>query len=221
MSKVVEIQKFNEVLDHLDEGTHLFLDVDNTLLQPLHDFGSIPWEANLYKRFLALGLTPEEASRRSCAIWRAIQKVSEVKPVEEETHTLLHRLKEKGYPLVAITARSPDMVATTERQLAALNIPITTALHCGNTPKVEWILTHLGGMRPKKVVLVDDVRGHLELAAEVLPVQGIPFVGLRYGFLDHHVMNYAPDPFSHLLHQAFTHPEAVEAILEGLTDLFP
>lgn len=220
MAKVVEIQTFKEVLDHLEEGTHLFLDVDNTLLQPLYDFGSIPWEGNLYKRFLALGLTPEEASRRSCAIWRAIQKVSEVKPVEEDTHILLQDLKNKGFPLIAITARSPDMVSTTGRQLAALNIPIDTILHCGNTPKVEWILTHLGGVKPAKVVLVDDMRAHLDLAAEMLPGHNIPFLGLRYGFLDHHVMNYAPDPFSHLLHQAFTHPEAVEALLEGLTDLF-
>lgn len=219
MSKVIEINTFKEVLEHMEEGAHLFLDVDNTLIQPLHDFGSIPWEANLTKRFLALGLSTEEATRRSCAIWRAIQKVSEAKHVEEETQSLLHALKKQGYPLIAITARSTDMIPTTERQLAALELPMDFIIHCGDTPKVEYLLSHLGSNKPK-VVFVDDTRGHLDLAAEVLPGHNIPFVGLRYGFLDHHVKNYAPDPFSHLLHQAFTHPEAVEAILEGLTDLF-
>lgn len=218
-SKVIEINTFKEVLEHLEEGAHLFLDVDNTLIQPIHDFGSIPWEADLNKRFLALGLSEEEACRRSCAIWRAIQKVSAAKPVEEETQALLLALKKQGYPLIAITARSSDMIPTTERQLASLEIPIDHIIHCGDTPKVEYLLSHLGSNKPK-VVFVDDSRGHLDLAAEILPGHHIPFVGLRYGYLDHHVKNYAPDPFSHLLHQAFTHPEAVEAILEGLTDLF-
>ena len=219
MSKVIEIKLFEEVLEHLEEGTHLFLDVDNTLIQSLHDFGSIPWEETLRERFKALGLSEEESERRSCAIWRAIQKVSEVKVVEEGTLALLHDLQEKGYTLVGLTARSPDMIATTKRQLASLKVPVEQVIHCGNVPKVEKILTHLGSSKPK-IILVDDTRYHLDLAAETLPAHSVPFVGLRYGYLDDHVTNYEPDPYSHLLHQAFTHPEAVKALLEGLTDLF-
>ena len=111
------------------------------------------------------------------------------------------------------------MIPTTEGSCVAENSNEIISFTAAIPLKQSDLLSHLGSNKPK-VVFVDDSRGHLDLAAEILPGHHIPFVGLRYGYLDHHVKNYAPDPFSHLLHQAFTHPEAVEAILEGLTDLF-
>jgi hypothetical protein len=216
MTKILEIHSIQEVLPFLDDKTHLFLDLDNTVLTSVSEFGSERWERFLINHFMQMGMTKKEATDRGCQLWKAVQTVSDIQFVEEETASFIKQIK---HPIYAITARDFSFRAVTEKQLDSLDIlfsdctaPFTLnepdyargVFYCGYTPKgkvLKWYADHHPGCR---IILVDDYRSHLETAAEHLDT----FLGLRYGFMDQRKDNYQPCEATKLLGKVFSHPEA-------------
>lgn len=229
MKKIIEIDSIEKVLEHLDPDTHLFWDIDNTLLMPTHDFGSEHWENTLSRHFIEEGVEEQKAIQRASHLWRAIQSVSEIKLVEPNTANIFLQAQKKGHPHFAITARSSDFHEVTLKQLQSLGIHFPGGKHlynlpeqahyfqgvffCGDILKGEVLQAYIDVHRCRRIVMVDDNRRHLEKAVEILP---IPFIGLRYGYLDTHRKNYTPDPISKLLFKAFNHPLACKYLKRGL-----
>ncbi len=211
---IIEIKQLSEVLRFLTKRTHLFFDLDNTLIEPIHDFGSVQWEKSLNAQFCKRGIPVNEATIYSSMVWRAVNTVNSVKLVEEESIALLKLIHPDHFIGIA-TARSPEVHGTTLRQLQEVgllflhdnNYPL---LHCGELSKAEKLTCYLKEIKtsPELLILVDDTKEHLELAAEEFSQAGIPFIGLRYGYLDQKVEAYKPDTFASLFNQIVTHPDA-------------
>ncbi len=216
MAEIIEISSIREVHRFLDHKTHLFLDLDNTILTSVSEFGGEGWEKFMIAHFVESGMSPKEAHTCATHLWKAVQTVSEIEFVEDETNTFINALQ---HPCFAITARDFAFRAVTRGQLNALNIqfsrcntPFTLnepdysegVFYCGDVPKgkvLRWYADHHPGCR---IVLVDDLRPHLEKASEFLD----NFVGLRYGFLDDRKARYSPCEVTKLLGRLITHPEA-------------
>lgn len=229
MKQVSEIQSIKDVLHHLDSDTHLFLDVDNTLLAPTRDFGSEHWEHFVAHHFMEKGIPEAEAFNRSSDIWKAIQTVIEIDFAEPHTAEVIEHVRAMGCPVFAITARSYEFFKVTHRQLGFLGIEFSESqeeymlanpavfskgvFFCGGYNKGQVIKSYVDVHQCKKIVMVDDNVGHLRNALEALE---IPFVGLRYGYLDKRKKNYVPDEVSRLLCQVFIHPEAAKFLKRGL-----
>lgn len=228
--EIIEIQHIEQLLGYLDEKTHVFFDIDNTILMPIHDFGSEHWERFLTKYFVSEGVPEKEAFNRASHVWRAVQSVSEIKLVEEAlTSQVFHKVQKENFPHFAITARSVDFSSVTQNQLLSLNIHFPkidqkySLLHpadysegvfyCGDTSKGDVLNSYIEIHSPKKIVMIDDNIGHLEIAQKLL---GIDFIGLRYAHLDHHKKRYTPDPISKLLFKVFNHPIACKYLKNGL-----
>lgn len=216
MAKIIEIRTIAEVLPFLNENTHLFLDLDNTILTSVSEFGGERWERFMIDHFMQHGLTHHEAIGRASHLWKAIQTVSDIQFVEKETEKFIRQLK---LPFFCITARDFSFRSVTEKQLDHLNIqfcdckaPFTLnepdyargVFYCGDTPKgkvLKWYADHYPNSH---IVLVDDYLSHLEKATEYLT----HFTGLRYGFLDERKAKYNPCEITKLLGRVVMHPEA-------------
>lgn len=198
---------------HLSEGTHLFFDLDNTILTTIHDFGSGSWEVFMIDHFMKEGDSAEKAIDRANSLWKAVQMVSTVRLVEEETARVVRQMQ-KEYPVLAITARSPELAQLTENQLNSLGIQFPQGIfYCGNDSKGEVLKSYVERSNCPRIVLVDDTNEHLKSAAEHL---SIPFKGLRYKCMDYHKNSYVPDEVSLLLCKVFINPEACKYLIEGL-----
>lgn len=228
--EIIEIQHIEQMLSFLDEKTHVFFDIDNTIIMPIHDFGSEHWENFLAKHFMSEGVPEKEAINRASHLWRAVQSVSEIQLVEEAvTAKVFNHVKEQGLPHFAITARSSDFGSVTRHQLESLNIHFPKHKHiyslehpadfsdgvfyCGDVWKAAALQAYIDIHSPSKIVMIDDNIGHLEKAVQLLPIE---FIGLRYSHLDPKKKRYTPDPISKLLFKVFNHPIACKYLKNGL-----
>lgn len=225
---ILEIGSIGEVLPHLDEKTHLFLDVDNTLFTSISEFGSEPWERFMIQHFIREGVPEKEAANRASKIWKAVQIVSEIQFVEPMTQKVVQEMQKLNIPIFAITARDPEFQAVTEAQLASLGLKFSECkspfnlegahyangvFYCSDVPKGK-VLKWYSELQPRsRIVMVDDYRSHLETAVELLD---IPFTGLRYGFLDSRKSNYSPCEATKLLGKVFTHRDASRFLRIGI-----
>jgi hypothetical protein len=223
MAKIVEIQSIREVLNFVDEQTHVFLDLDNTILTCVAEFGSDSWEQFLVKLFKQNGMSQEDAQEKGAHLWKAVQTVSDIRFVEEETRWVIQQLKG---PFFAITAREFAFRFVTEKQLEFLGVqfsdcqvPFTLnepdhakgVFYCANVPKwkvLQWYVQHHPGC---KILLVDDLAHHIEAAAANLE----SFVGLRYGYLDKRKASYIPCEVTKLMGRLVSHPHATHFFKKG------
>jgi hypothetical protein len=222
---IFEIHSLWEVLPHLEKDTPLFLDVDNTLLTSVSEFGSDRWERFMIELFVDLGMKQGEATRRACQLWKAVQTVSDIQLVEKDVKEIF---ASHAHPIFAITARDPELRPVTKDQLAFLGLRFSElpkpfdfspgvyeqgVFYCGDVPKGA-VLKAYAELHPcSKIVLVDDYLSHLTTAAEILT---IPFVGLRYGHLDERKAKYQPCEITKLLAKLLTHKQASQFLRRGL-----
>lgn len=220
---MIEIKSIRELLPFVDAKTHVFLDLDNTILTSVSEFGSEGWEQFLVNVFRQNGMNEEDAVEKGSHIWKAVQTVSDIQFVEEETAQVIKGLKR---PLFCITAREFPFRAVTERQLDFLNVRFSECrvpfslnepeqakgvFYCGGTPKwkvLQWYAAHHPGC---KIILVDDLSRHVEAAAENLE----SFIGLRYGYLDDRKSKYVPCEATKLMGRLVSHPHASHFLKKG------
>jgi len=227
-NNLFEIQSIREILPYLDDQTHLFLDIDNTLLTSVSEFGSERWERFMIDHFISQGIPEDEAVSRGCHLWKAVQTVSEIQWVEDETQAIIQAFHEKKRPVFAITARDLELRTVTENQLASLGLQFSDCkvpfplepggyfggvFYCGDVPKGTVLKNYLELHDCSRLVLVDDYRSHLEIAAKMLDQR---FIGLRYAFLDKRKSNYNPCEITKLMGKIFTHRAASQFLLRGI-----
>lgn len=224
MQKILEIHSLSEAIPHLKKNTHLFLDLDNTVMTSISEFGSERWERYMIDHFVQQGIEKSVAVERASQLWKAVQTVSDIRFVEDFTREFL---KTWNNPVFAITARDFSFRAVTEKQLDHLGLKFSECntpfsledpdyskgvFYCGYVPKgkvLKWYQDH----HPEcHIVFVDDYRSHLETAADYLH----SFVGLRYGFLDDRKANYSPCEVTKLMSKVFNHPQASLHLRKGI-----
>jgi hypothetical protein len=216
-AEIREISSFKEVTAHLKPRTLLILDIDNTLIYPAQEVGSDQWFHSRIDYYRQRGYSYSDALDLALPEWEAVQNITQVKLVEPyitefmrtvQKDTSLHvmGMSTRGLALASRTVHQLDSLAIdlsksapTQKELPFLNpravlfrkgIFFTAGTHKGRA--LKKLLDELGST-PQQVVFVNDKRGHLRQLEETLEEIGIPYVGLRYGYLDQKVKNFRSD----------------------------
>lgn len=217
---VVEESRMARVLDEIRPGTLVVLDIDNTLLAPDGHLGSDEWYDWLYEQGLRRGLSKHEAADRADAAFNRRQASVTVHAVDPATPAVLAKLRSDGVPFFMLTSRSTGVRDITVRQLAALRVEAGGAMTDAMAAKAVAALGHgsawrdgvffIGeggltkgeallrifdatGLRPERVVFVDDKSRNTTTVDASLASRGISHVCLRFSHKDAGVAAFRQD----------------------------
>jgi len=191
------------------DPTLLVFDIDNTILEPVQSLGSDQW----FKDQMQSGHSLAQVVRS----WQKVGRRTRVRAVEASTPQLIAAEQKKGLIVMALTSRSSGFAQDTERQLRSIGVSFsasgpplgkTRLLQGTNTysyingieykgesmSKGPALVAFLGeiGLRPKRVVFVDDDRINDQSVNASLDTAGIENIEYRYGAADSQVKTYDP-----------------------------
>jgi phosphoglycolate phosphatase-like HAD superfamily hydrolase len=215
---VREISSLRQILPELTPGTLLVLDLDNTLIRPAGNLGSDQWYYFLVRKFRDRdGLSAAAAERAAMALWNRVQPSLHLQTVEPETARLIRAEQDRGFLTLGLTARTTDIAATTIAQLRGVGVNLarhTVPTHHFTWPTADPVLFKGGvlfvgegnekgrtlleflrraGVRPARIVFVDDKRRHTVSVDRAARVAGVPCVAFRYGATDRRVEEFNAD----------------------------
>ena len=208
-----EIKSIEEVLKFVEKGTLVIFDIDNTLAAPATVLGSDQWFSGMVKEKIDEGFDLTHAINSSLPIYFLVQFNVDLELVESNSVKVLDEITEKGANSMCLTARSLYLGERTLIQLSKINLkmfPLTEAekvltlthtslfksgvLFSGLNDKGETLIAYLDaiGVRPEKIIFVDDKYSNLKSVELAIFNRQIPFVGLHYTYLQEKVDNYNP-----------------------------
>ncbi|MCB1149869.1 MAG: DUF2608 domain-containing protein [Chlamydiia bacterium] len=158
------------------------------------------------------GKEPHEALEMALSEWMAVQNISKMKLVEPSAAEIVRSLQEAGYTVMGLTTRGLGQSTRTNEQLKTVGIDLSRTapanediffmngrgvlfrggtLFTANTHKGKALFTFLdeAGYKPQRILFINDKRSHILPIEEWADQRGVPFIGLRYGFLDEKVKN--------------------------------
>lgn len=211
-AKIVEIEHFDQLFCHIKPHTLIVLDLDNTLIEPVQQLGSDQWFYSQIARYEEEGMPKEDALERALADWMAVQNITKVKTPEPGIASTVERLQERGFAVIGLTTRGLGLSKTSLEQLKSVGIDLSITapskeeqyfrlnrgvlyrggvLFTANTHKGEALFKLLDQIsyRPRSILFINDKKSHLIPIEETSAARAVPFVGLRYGFLDQKVKN--------------------------------
>lgn len=216
-AEIVEVKQMHEIKSHLKPDTLVIFDIDNCLIEPKQLLGSDQWGYHQIAKYQKEGLTKEEAFKKVNFEFTAIHNITEVKPVETTTPDLIRTLQKKNYTLMALTGRAPDMAAITIKQLNDADYDLTPTTLSKNEISFKngekevllkkgilfTALSHKGtalftlfsklNYKPKRILFIDDKLSYVTLVENSCNEHKVPYVGLRYGYLDDKINNFRSD----------------------------
>ena len=239
--QIHEIKQIDEVFDHIHPETLILFDVDDTLICAPHLLGREQWFHDRVQLLQEEGFSLKEAQDQAFHEWHAFQHITRMDLVEEHTSRVIERLQEE-HVVMALTARDPALINPTRRQLAGHGIflekdsLLQESLHLsmkptwtvysegviftcgGNKGKALFAFLDQIGFEPKEIVFVDDRKRGLSEVEECALERGIPFTGLRYGYLDVRSVPYdrkiAREQHAHLF-KILSNEEAKEKMIHS------
>lgn len=212
----IEIQKIDQIQSYADEETLFLFDIDNTIFEPVQTLGSDQWFSYQIDEYVDRGYPAQEALEAALGDWMAIQNITKVKLVEPSVSKLIGMFQEKKLPIMGLTMRGLGLATRTIEQLQSLGIDLSVSApsekECffqnrGGVLFRDGILftagTHNGsaffkyldktGATFKKIVFVTNKAQQLRQVEKACKRRKIPFVGLRYTYLDQKVQNLRKD----------------------------
>lgn len=206
-----------DMLKFTDEDTLVVTDLNHVLMETKQPLGSDHWAAYEVKRQMAeTGATKLEVLHKMVPMWHHILMESEFKPVEPTTAGVIRKLQQQGNRVVGLTARYIEMAYPTIKQLQSIGIDLNlySLSHLDHeiegpfaakyvegvifvglkNDKGETLMRLLDqlGHQPKKILFIDDKEKNLHSVSAACKKRGIPFVGLRYGYLDEDGAKFDP-----------------------------
>jgi hypothetical protein len=213
-SEIIEIMHMNELKSYLKADTFIVFDIDNTLLHSAQELGNDQWFYNHLKIYLEKGMDPEKALEKALYEWYAIQFLTAVNIVEAGSDKIIHHLQDEGFQIIGLTTRGFILCDITRSQLETLNIDLAKTsptkreiyylnpelavlfkkgiLFTNGTQKGHAFFQFLeeSGFNPTHVVFINDKASHLKELEDACRERHVPFIGLRYGFLDEKVKSF-------------------------------
>lgn len=202
-AEIIQTNRIEEVLFHVDETTWVLFDIDNTLIETVTHAGRMEWFDHVVEKLMV-----EEGLDRSTADvllypkWVAIMELCRIQTPEEQTAHLVKLIQRKSEASLALTARPPTLAKLTLRHLDEVKIdfshhtPQAVSLetphptHFENGVLFASMLNSKGALfrqfleksdkKPKKILFIDDARHHLEQMELELQKLGITFTGFHY-----------------------------------------
>ena len=216
MSRIIESNKITDVLNYITPKSLVLFDIDNTLIESIHEFGGHAWFLFMVERFKEQGLQEPVAIKKSSATFTQMQDVLTFKTVESETITVLDQLKTKNIKAMAVTARWIALAQSTFRHLESLKISFhNNVLHDEEMSlgeisgfskgilftgdeneklKGEFLISFFEkiGYTPEHVVFVDDSMKQVEHVYKTLQEKNIACHCIRYGATDSRMNQFDP-----------------------------
>ncbi len=216
-SEIIEIHNMSEIHQYIKPNTLIVFDIDNTLLEPSQELGSDQWFYRQFEKYLESGMLLKSALNKTLDEWHAIQCLTNVNIVEEGSEKIIQNLQAEKFDIIGLTTRGLEMSNCTSSQLKTLHIDLsktspvkkdcffinsnkgvlfhdgilfTTATHKG---EAFFKLLDQIHYEPSHVVFINDKATHIKDLEETCETRNVPFVGLRYGFLDEKVKTFQMD----------------------------
>jgi hypothetical protein len=209
LAEIHESFDIRDLLRYTDSTTLVVTDLNHVLMETVKPLGSDHWAAHETQRQMQeSGEGNREVLHKMVPRWHHILMESEFRAVEPTTAGVIRRLQQEGKLIVGLTARYTEMAYPTIQQLHSIDIDLSLSslsdldheIEGGYAAKlVEGIifvglkndkgetlmrlLDHLD-YQPRKILFIDDKEKNLHSVAAACEKHGIPFIGLRYGFLD-------------------------------------
>ena len=214
-AKIVEVKHFEEIKEYLLPNSLVILDIDNTLITPVQELGTDHWFCFRKEWHMKQGKTAAEALERALAEWEAVQNITQVIPVEKSTPDIV-RFIQRHYKVVGLTTRGLGLATRTICQLRDVGIDLGQSalthidvpflnprailyrkgvLFTAGTHKGHALLKLLDRFeyRPKRVIFINDKAPNLREIEVACEGRSIPFIGLRYSYLDEKVKGFRAD----------------------------
>lgn len=207
-AKIVEEGKMAKAVQSVDKETLLIFDIDNTIIEPVQQLGSNQWYFHEYDKYIKDGLSPKDAHGKVFPVWLKILKTMKVRPVEQTTPGLIYAAQRKGVKIMALTARPATIKDITIEELRSAGVDLSLSppakdgggffggvLFVGLENDKGVVLNEFmakTGMKPKRVVFVDDVKKNIEVVDKALASNGIECLCVRYGAADKRVKSFNP-----------------------------
>lgn len=244
-SEIIEINNINDVLEHATHGTMVLFDIDNTLLEPIQTLGSDQWFRWRLQQLKEQGHVHSIALEMALQDWTPIVTATQVKAVESTAPTCIKALQNDNAIIMGITTRASCLSHATYEQLKSINIQLhQTAPHStqdviflnpleviyengvlftNGTNKGDAFFKFLALIKqqhPAAVLFINDKRSHLEEIQRACADKGVPFIGLRYGYLDKKVRALQEDiaEYQFQTFQTFQHCEHSQYFSRFLPD---
>lgn len=194
------IPRLNSAFDELRVGDLAVFDLDNTVFREAQTLGTDEWYAYAHHKLVSRGLSAREAGAKLELINNKIKTESRMRLMEPGLPDLIRRLQSRGIFVIGLTARHPALADTTIEHLAELNIHFVRSrfpdeslrdfripggdheflfragvAFTDGSPKgaVLRALIERTGVRPKRVIALDDRVHHVHNIVEVLLELGL------------------------------------------------
>ena len=209
--KIIETEQLEEAMGHLSVDTLVLFDLDNTLIESSHQFGSIQWEENYRTELMDLGKSHDDAHQIAHDLWFEVLPSIRMRLVDKEAPLYIQKMRQKGCVVLGLTARPPESACHTLPELDRLGIQFDDrysdlefslnytilfqkgVLYCGIYDKKSSALLALLKkleLSPKKIIFIDDKLSHVQDLKEALASVGIEYVGIRYSKADLRVKQF-------------------------------
>jgi phosphoglycolate phosphatase-like HAD superfamily hydrolase len=208
-AEIHESFDIQDMLIFTDKDTLVVTDLNHVLMETTQPLGSDHWAAYEVKKQIAeTGTTKLEVLHKMVPMWHHILMESEFKAVEPTTAGVIRKLQQQGNHVIGLTARYIEMAYPTVKQLQSIGIDLNLyslsnldheieggfaakyvegVIFVGlKNDKGETLMRLLDQLdhHPKKILFIDDKEKNLHSVSAACDKRGIPFVGLRYGYLD-------------------------------------
>lgn len=211
-ANIYEIKSLNDILKYCIKDSLVIFDIDNTLIKPANEaaLGSDQWFSALLAYSLKLITEPMEAKQLAITIRNAVYRIIQMEKVEPVIAKIIKKLRQNNIPYIALTARGPSIITTTQKQLQDLDIGFTQhalredcldvpdfkfekgIIYCGGKDKGLALTYYFNKFKfvANNIIMVDDSIKNLISVSNVLLNQEISFNGLRYNFLDSYIAQF-------------------------------
>ena len=212
-AEIIEIPHMNELHKHLQSNMLVIFDIDNTLIEPTQELGTYQWFQHRIKDYRSYGFDKEAALEKALREWTAIQSITKVKIVEAGTAEIIKNLQLLEMPIIGLSSRGLGLSTRTVEQLELVNIDLSETapsqeeflfmnergvlfrkgiLFTAGTNKGMALKKFLDytNCRPSSILFINDELFPLKSVESMCNQENIPFVGLRYSYLDEKVKNF-------------------------------
>ncbi len=208
-AEIHESSDIRDMLKFADADTLVVTDLNHVLMETTNSLGSDHWASYEVKKQMAeTGATKLEVLHQMVPMWHHILMESDFKAVEPTTAGVIRKLQQNGNLVVGLTARYNEMAYPTVDQLHSIGIDLSLhslsdldheieggyaakyiegVIFVGlKNDKGETLMRLLDHVKhqPKKILFIDDKEKNLHSVARACKKREIPFIGLRYGYLD-------------------------------------
>jgi hypothetical protein len=214
---IIEVAHFQEVPSHIKKETLVIFDIDDTLLIPIQMLGCDEWFIHRMKQNQQAGLSSSAALEKALNEWEAVRFLTKMEIVEPGSDKIVRSLQDQNYCVMGLTTQGLALATRTVHQLKdnQFDLSLTAPskedhyfsigghgvlyrrgiLFTSGTSKGASLFALLDklGIKPQRIVFLNDKATHLKDIEQVAEKRGVEFVGLRYAYSDARKKAFSPE----------------------------